>query len=186
MTVRRVATVLGLLAFVLPAVVTAQGLGDVAARERAKREAAKKPAEAKVLTNEDLDKGRPPGTERTGGERASAPASEESRSEAPTSPPMEDRLASERSYLDAIQAAQTRVSEIEQQIQNLRSKLNPMSGSFIYGASGSNSANEEAQVRDQLSRAEGELNAARQTVVEANQALADFKRGRPSAPPLVE
>jgi hypothetical protein len=184
MTVRRVATVLGLLAFVLPAVSTAQGLGDVAARERSKRDAGKKAAEAKVLTNEDLDKGRPPGAARTGGPAASAP--EASPAEAPTSPPMEDRLAAERPYLDAIQAAQTRASEIEQRIQDLRSKLNPMSGSFIYGASGSNSANEEAEVRDQLNQAEGELNAARQAVVTANQALQDFKQGRASAPPVVE
>jgi predicted nucleic acid-binding Zn-ribbon protein len=61
-----------------------------------------------------------------------------------------------------------------------------MSGSFIYGASGSNSANEEAEVRDQLNQAEGELNAARQAVVTANQALQDFKQGRASAPPVVE
>jgi len=186
MTVRRVTTVLGLLALVLPAVSTAQGLGDAAARERAKRDAAKKAAEAKVFTNQDLDAGRPPGTAPTSGQAASAPASEERPAEAPSSPPMEDRLAAERPYLDAIQAAQTRVSEIEQRIQDLRSKLNPMSGSFIYGATGSNSANEEAEVREQLNQAEGELNAARQTAVAANQALADFKRGRPSAPPLVE
>jgi len=183
-TVRRVTTVLGLLALVLPAVSTAQGLGDAATRERAKRAAAKKAAEAKVFTNQDLDASRPPGTAPTSGQAAST--REESPAEAPTSPPIEDRLAAERPYLDAIQAAQTRVSEIEQRIQDLRSKLNPMSGSFIYGASGSNSANEEAEVREQLNQAEGELNAARQTAVAANQALEDFKRGRPSAPPLVE
>lgn len=184
MTVRRATIILGLLAFVLPAVATAQGLGDVAARERAKRTAAKKASETKVLTNDDLDKGRPPGSTSTSGASTAAP--EASPAEAPTSPPMEDRLAAERPYLDAIQASQTRVSEIEQRIQDLRSKLNPMSGSFIYGASGSNSANEEAEVRDQLNQAEAELNAARQAVVAANQALQDFKHGRPSAPPVVE
>jgi hypothetical protein len=184
MTVRRVATVLGLLALVLPAVSTAQGIGDVAARERAKRAAAKKASEAKVLTNDDLNAGRPPGSTSTSGASTAAP--EERPADAPSSPPMEDRLANERPYLDAIQAAQTRASEIEQRIQDLRSKLNPMSGSFIYGASGSNSANEEAEVRDQLNQAEGELNAARQAVVTANQALQDFKQGRASAPPVVE
>jgi hypothetical protein len=184
MTGRRVATLIGLMALVLPAVVAAQGLGDVAARERAKRDAAKKATEAKVLTNEDLDKGRPPGAAGTGGQAASAP--EESSAEAPTSPPMEDRLANERPYLDAIQTAQTRVSEIEQRIQGLQSKLNPMSGSFIYGASGSNSANEEAEVREQLRQAESELTEARQAVVAANQALEESRQGRPSAPPVVE
>jgi hypothetical protein len=184
MTVRRATIVVGLLAFVLPAVATAQGLGDAAARERAKRDAAKKASEAKVLTNDDLDKGRPPGSTSTSGASTAAP--EERPAEAPSSPPMEDRLANERPYVDALAAARARVSGIEQRIQDLRSKLNPMSGSFIYGASGSNSANEEAEVRDQLNQAEAELNAARQAAVAADQALQDFKQGRASAPPVVE
>jgi hypothetical protein len=190
-TVRRATVVLGLLAFLLPAVSTAQGLGDAAARERAKREVAKKASEAKVFTNDDLDKGRPPESTSTStststsNSRASAPAQDENPSEASSSSPMEDRLANERPYLDALQAAQARVSQIEQRIRDLRSKLNPMSGTFIYGATGSNSLTEEAEVREQLTQAEGELNAARQAVVAASQALQDFKQGRPSAPPVV-
>jgi len=183
MTVRRMEIVLGLLALAVPALVAAQGLGDAAARERARRDK-QQATKTPVLTNEDLDKGRPPDADRAGEQRPAA--SEESRSEAPTSPPMEDRLANERPYLDALQAARTRVAEIEKRIQDMRAKLNPMSGSFIYGATGSNSANEEAEVREQLNQAEAELNAARQAAVEANQALEDFKRGRPSAPPLVQ
>jgi hypothetical protein len=183
MTTRRMTIVLGLLAFVVPAVATGQGLGDAAARERAKRQAAKKAAETKVLTNEDLEKGRPPGAARTTGEAATAPAEGGGGAEPGESPPLQDRLADERPYLDAVQAAQSRLSQLEARIQELRAKLNPMSGSFIYGASGSNSANEEAEVRQQLNQAEGELNAARQAVVAANQALQDFKRGRSSAPP---
>jgi chromosome segregation ATPase len=184
MIVRRVAIVLGLVAFVLPAVSVAQGLGDVAARERAKREAAKKASDAKVITNDDLDKARPPGSASPSG--TSVSGREERPAEDSSPPPIEDRLANERPYLDALQAAKTRVSQIEQKIQNLRSKLNPMSGSFIYGATGSNSAEEEAQVREQLTQAEAELNEARQTVVAANQALQDHKQGRPSAPPVVQ
>jgi hypothetical protein len=186
MTVRRLASVLGLLAFLLPALAAGQGLGDAAARERAKREATKKKAgETKVLTNEDLDRGRPPGSTSASGTTAASPE-ERPAEEASPPPPMEDRQAGERPYLDAIQAAQTRVSQIEQRIQELRSKLNPMSGSFIYGATGSNSAEEEAQVREQLTQAEGELNAARQAAAAASEALQDFKRGRPSPPPLVQ
>jgi hypothetical protein len=178
----RIAIVLGLLALVLPGLAAAQGLGDAAARERAKRakqEAAKK---VPVLTNEDLDKGRPPATTQTGGESAPSPAAA-SAGDYKESPPMEDRFAGERPYLDAIREAQMRLSEVESKIQELGAKLNPMSGSFIYGASGSGSANEEAEVRAQLSQAEGELNEARQAVVAANQALDDFHQGRPSAPP---
>jgi hypothetical protein len=184
MIVRRVAIVLGLVAFVLPAVAAAQGLGDVAARERAKRDAAKKASEAKVLTNDDLDRGRPPGSTSTSG--ASAAAREERPEEAPSPPPMEDRLAAERPYLDALQAAQTRVAQIEQRIQELRSKLNPMSSSFIYGGtSGGDLVAEEMRIREELTRAEGELNEARQAVAAANEALQDFKRGSASAPPVV-
>jgi hypothetical protein len=185
MTARHATIVLGLLAFALPAVAAAQGLGDAAARARAKREAAEKKSEAKVFTNDDLEKGRPPesASTSTSTSRASAPTQDENPSEDSSSSPMEDRLANERPYLDALQAAQTRVAQIEQRIQGLRSKLNPMSGSFIYGATGSNSATEEAEVREQLTQAEGELSAARQAVVQANQALQDFKQGRRSAPP---
>jgi hypothetical protein len=184
MTVRRIATVLGLLALVLPGLAAAQGLGDAAARERARRAKQDASKKAAVLTNEDLDKGRPPAAERTGGEGASSAAA--SAGDYRESPPIEDRLAPERPYLDAIMAAQTRVSQVESRVQELGAKLNPMSGSYIYGATGSNSANEEAEVREQLRQAESELNEARQAVVAANQALQDFRQGRPSAPPVVE
>jgi hypothetical protein len=184
MTVRRIATVLGLLSLVLPGLAAAQGLGDAAARERAKRakqEAAKK---APVLTNEDLEKGRPPAAARPGGEGASSAA--EGGGDYRESPPLEDRLAPERPYLDAIMAAQTRVSQVESRIQELGAKLNPMSGSYIYGATGSNSANEEAEVREQLGQAEAELAEARQAVAAANQALQEFQQGRSPAPPVIQ
>lgn len=185
MTVRRIATVLGLLALVLPGLAAAQGVGDAAARERARRAKQETAKKAAVLTNEDLDKGRPPAAERTGGEEAASSAAA-SAGDYRESPPIEDRLAPERPYLDAIMAAQTRLSQVESRIQELAAKLNPMSGSFIYGASGSNSANEEAEVRDELRQAESELDEARQAVVAANQALGEFRQGRPSAPPVVQ
>lgn len=185
MTARRLATALALLALAGPAAVAAQGLGDAAARERVRRDAARKAAaakaaeEAKVFTNEDLEAGRPPGAKP--GEAQAAPA--EAGSAPAESPPLQDRFGDERPYLDALQAAQTRLAGVEQRIQELRAKLNPMSSSFIYGAYGSNSANEEAQVREQLSQAEAELDEARQAVAAANQSLQDFKQGRPPAPP---
>jgi hypothetical protein len=49
-----VKTTLVLVAMLLPVPLAAQGLGDTAARERKKREAAKAPAPAKVFTNQDL------------------------------------------------------------------------------------------------------------------------------------
>jgi len=63
MTSRRIALVSGLLSASLVTPLAAQGLGDTAAREREKRAAQAKAKQdaAKVFTNEDLDKGRPPG-----------------------------------------------------------------------------------------------------------------------------
>ncbi len=177
MTPLRVATIVGLLAVALPGSGVAQGLGDAAARERARREKLEQTKKAPVLTNEDLDKGRPPGTAAEGASSAAESG------EAPReSPPVEDRFAAERPYLDALKEAQTRASQLESRIQELGAKLNPMSGSFIYGATGSNSANEEAEVREQLRQAESELTEARQAVQTANQALQEFRQGR-SAPP---
>jgi hypothetical protein len=177
MTVLRVATVLSLLALALPGSGVAQGLGDAAAREKARREKQEARKKAPVLTNEDLDKGRPPtsGTS-TGSETAPAAAGSETRAE---SPPPEDRFAAERPYLDAVTQAQTRVSQVEARIQELGAKLNPMSTSFIYGSQGSGSANEEAEVRAELSQAQGELTQARQELVAATQALQDVRQGRP-------
>ena len=182
MTLRRIAIVLGLLALALPALAAAQGLGDAAAREREKRQAAKKPAPAKVYTDDDLAEGRPPGTASADGANpssttstpgAASPAPEQSSPEA-------DRRAEDQQYVEAVTTAQARVAQVEKRIQELQARLNPMSTTYIYGdfnVSG-NKAAEEAQVRSQLSEAEGELTAARQDVATATQALQDFKVGR--------
>jgi len=184
--------VLALLVLALPGWLAAQGLGDVAAAARAKRAKqaeAKKADETKVFTNDDLDKGRPAGetqADSEGSSRARPTRSEEVSSE--DRPPSEepsgvvDRFADQRPLLDALTAAQSRVSTIEARIQELRSKLNPMSGSFIYGAYGSNSANEEAAVRSELQQAETDLAGARQEVAAATEAVARARQGRPRPP----
>jgi hypothetical protein len=172
----RTAIPLVLLALVLPGLAAAQGMGDVAAREKARREKQEAAKKAPVLTNQDLDKGRPAGAPPAGEGASSSPS--EGGGDAPASPPIEDRFAAERAYIDAVQAARGRVAALESRIQELQAKLNPMSGSFIYGATGSNSANEEAQVRSDLTQAESDLSGARQALVEANQALEDVHQGR--------
>jgi hypothetical protein len=195
----RIALVVGLALLAWPAAAAAQGLGDTAARERARRakETATGKAEpARVFTNDDLNEGRPPGAEVTSGEAegtsgaynappaGSSPSDErqvsskESGAPDGSGEPGDDRASRERPYLDAITNAQVRVSQIESRIKALGDKLNPMSGSFIYGAGGSNSANEEAQVRSELTQAEGELTQARQELARANQALQDARQGR--------
>jgi hypothetical protein len=166
--------VLGLLAVALPALGAAQGLGDVAVREKAKR-AKQAKAEPKVFTNQDLDAGRPPSTPGSGNAGAAAEAASEP---SPPEPAADDRMAQERPLLDAITSAQTNVSSIEARIKELGDKLNPMSGSFIYGATGSNDANEELRVRDEMRQAEAQLVEARQALAAANQAVQDSRQGR--------
>jgi len=180
MSARRIVASLGLLAFALTASLAAQGLGDTAARERAKRtsqtEAKKEPA--KVFTNQDLDAGRPPGSKPTS-EGTGAPVPRENEaSDSSDSSPEPDRREQERRFLDAISAAQQQVTQAETQVRSLAERLNPMSTSYIYGTGGSNDANEELRVRAELRQAETELQAARQSVVTATRQLEDFRLGR--------
>jgi hypothetical protein len=183
----------------LAATAGAQGLGDTAARERAKR--AKVKQDAKVFTNDDLDAGRPPGTKKPeegsssqpyaatseSSESSESPESSEQQeaqqenqeSTAPRSLSVSERAEQERSYRDAITAAQQGVTAAEGRVRQLQDKLNPMSVSFIFGAGGSNDPNEEIRVREELRQAEANLQSARQAEAEARKNLEDFRQGRP-------
>ena len=179
MTNRRLALAALVLGFLAPAVAVAQGLGDTAAREREKRakEAVKKAAPARVFTGEDLAVGRPPGQTATASESSGAVPEAESPAESGP-PPLEDPQAAVRPYIENLRQAQGRVEAVEARIRELSGKLNPMSTRFIYGGSGSNSANEEAAVRQQLQEAESELREARAAVTTASQAMEDARQGR--------
>lgn len=183
MNVLRAAAVIAALGLVA-APAAAQGLGDKAARERAKRaaEAKKKKEPAKSFTNEDLEAGRPPGTKPAEG-AAEQPAA--GGAEAPAPAPVEAPLERERPYLDAVSSAQQALTAAETRVRALADKLNPMSVSYIYGAGGSNDANEELRVRAELTQAESELQAARQALATANQNLQAARQGRAPGP-LVE
>jgi hypothetical protein len=175
----------------LAAISSAQGLGDTAAREKAKREK-RRAGTARVITNQDLESGRPPGWKPESGTATSSPSpapeasSEGDSSESESSrSPFEDRNAALRPYLDAVTQAQSRLGETETRIRELQGKLNPMSTTFIYGEfndTGTDKAAEEAQVRSELTEAEGRLAEAKQALAAAQQALDDFQRGRSSEP----
>jgi hypothetical protein len=187
MSAFRVAVGTGLLGLLLVAPTSAQGLGDTANKEKAKRaaKAQEKKDPAKSFTNEDLVAGRPPGAKTessSGGEGQSLSETKPAPAEAPA--PVEDKAAQERSYLDAITAAQQSVTAAETKVRALSDKLNPMSVSYIYGAGGSNDANEELRVRAELRDAETQLQGARQALVSANQNLQNARQGR--APGLQE
>lgn len=187
MRARLCALILVLGALALPAEAAAQGLGDTAARERdrrAKKAAAQKKEPAPVFTNDDLGEG--PDASASGKGNAAGAATPAVPSESPPQRRSDDRgerPSQEQPYVNAVNAAQNHVNGVETRIRQLGDKLNPMSGSFIYGPTGSNNANEEAQVRAELTRAEAELNQARQDLASAQQALADFRRGRAPGPP---
>jgi hypothetical protein len=179
----RIAALAGLLGFALASATAAQGLGDTAARERAKRAAKaqeQKKQPSKVFTNDDLAEGRPPGAkDEDGGENENQSPLPRSEEDSAPSSSSGDPLADERPLLDAVSAAQQGVTAAETKVRQLSEKLNPMSVSYIYGAGGSNDANEELRVRAELREAESQLQTARQTLVQANKDLQDQRRGRP-------
>jgi hypothetical protein len=182
MSLRRTEGLAFLLALAVPAGASAQGLGDAAARERAKRQAAKPPGPAKSFTNEDLEKGRPPGQAAAAGDASPAPVGE---ADAPVPEPSEpDRVTQEKPYMDAVMGARSALTAAEARVRELQDRLNPMSINFVFGAatSGDQTA-EAARVREELQQAEAQLGQARQALAQANQALEDFRMGRTPQPP---
>lgn len=174
-----------LLALVVPGLAAAQGLGDVAARERQKRAAAGPRAKPRVLSNDDLRK------DEAGkaASQATAP-SPESSSDSPSAPgseraPENEEAAAQRGRLEQAQAevdsARAAVVAAEARIKDLGDKLNPMSPSFIYGAGQTgDAAGEEIRTRQALQQAEGELGQARDALVRANRSYEDVRQGRPA------
>jgi hypothetical protein len=181
MSAGRIGTLLALVVLACGWEASAQGLGERAAKERQKREQAKKQP-AKVFTNDDLDAGRPPGSKPTGSGGESAAPTPGGLDEERSSAPEVDRVTEERGFIDAIRNAEHEVNATEARIRELQAKLNPMSTSYIYGSPTGGGANEEQRVRAELRDAEDELQAARQALLTANQNLQGFRQGRPRRP----
>jgi hypothetical protein len=161
------AAMLGLVVTVsLPVVAMAQGLGDAAVRERARREKqAASGHDGRRFSNDDLEQGKPTGAGKTKKKTSSSPASSEQApsSTRDTATSSESGPPSPRSEpSEPASPPESATAALEARIQRLQDKLNPMSGSFIYGASGSGDANEELRVRSELQQAEAELARARQ------------------------
>lgn len=193
MTLRRF--LLALVVLGMPAVLAAQGLGDFAARERARRATeakAEKVDPLPVYTDDDLKAYRPADAEDDGDDEDNAGGSEEGQSGENESP--EDRERDERrqadrqrvrgrsdpnrAQRDEASRAQSEVDQIEARIRVLNGKLNPMSRDYIYGQAQSvDAANEEIQVRQELSNLEGRLGDARQDLVEAQSELSSADSG---------
>lgn len=165
MSARRLVCALGLL--LVPFLARAQGLGDVAAREKVKREkdARTAKAQAPAYTNADLEAGQPEGAKKgDGAAAAGGAAAEPSAAEQAAQPESREGRSADRDRQgrdQAVKAAQEALVAAEARVQELRNKLNPMSTSFIYGPTGSNSAEEEARVTAELKEAEQAVEAAR-------------------------
>jgi hypothetical protein len=153
----------------------AQGLGDVAARERAKREKETAGADAarQVFDNEDLERGRPAGSEQKDGKkRTSSSAASQSPSGEEVGAPeagivSPDISAPDREAEPPSPPGGSSVAELEARIKVLQDRLNPMSGSYIFGPFGSGDPTEEPRTRDELQRLEAELVKAREEAARA-------------------
>ncbi len=171
----------------LPAAVAAQGLGDTAARERVRRESESKDTKADprpVYTNNDLKVYRPAGDEDDeddgdDGDDGDTAAEREGRAEKQRSRArVRGRTDPNRAQRDEASRAQSEVDQIEARIRQLNGKLNPMSRDYVYGQAQSvDAANEEIQIRQELSQLEGRLRDARDDLTEANDELSNADRG---------
>jgi len=180
----------------LPAAVAAQGLGDTAARERVRRESESQDTKADtrpVYTNNDLKVYRPAGGENdendgdngdegnggNDGDEGDTVAEREARAEEQRSRSrVRGRTDPNRAQRDEAGRAQSEVDQIEARIRRLNGRLNPMSRDYIYGQAQSvDAANEELQVRQELSELEERLRDTRQDLVEASEELSNADRG---------
>ncbi len=128
-----------------------QGLGDAAARERAKR--GKQGGQGPTFSNDDLERGKPKDSgKKKEGEEEGKPAPP------PTSPDLEPAPP------PAAPATPDPpdIAGIEAKIKEVQDKLNPMSSNYVHGAFGSLDPNEEARLRSELSRLQAELAKAQE------------------------
>jgi hypothetical protein len=176
----------------LPAVVVAQGLGDVAAREREERQ--KKKAETKeevrTFSNDDLEGLAETSNEESSGtvsEPGSATVSPGSAGTAPSRTPTQARAAREQPYQARVDQARARVQALEARLEDLRQRLNPMSTTYIYGSTGGpvggTQADEEQRVRSQITALERQLAQEREALRAAEAALQRARRGGGSTSP---
>jgi len=171
----------------LPWPVAAQGLGDAAAREKERRtkeaQAGGKKAEPTSYTNDDLPGSKEPSKKEEGKEAAPAARPSRERPAEESSPgPLAERAAAEREYEGKVDAAQKEMDALDARVRDLQAKLNPMSTTYIYGATGA-VAEDELRVRNELRDTEARLAAARQALETAKNELSEFRLGRRSPPP---
>jgi hypothetical protein len=167
------ASLVALAALALAAGASAQGIGDVAARERAKRQAASTSTEKRAFDNVDLEQGRPPGA------KSDAPADKPQPAQEPAegASPEEAMRARVQAAEEAVQAAEKEVVRLEGRQQEILDMLNPMSVKYVYGQARSMDATaEEQRLKDELAALPARIEAAKKAVIDAQRAVADARR----------
>ena len=170
-----------------PAALAAQGLGAFAARERARRATETNDEKADprpVYTDHDLKAYRPAGSEddeddEDGQDREDGGSEDENEEQRRADRRrVRGRSDPNRAQRDAASQSQSRVDRMQARIRELNGKLNPISRDYVYGQAQSvDAANEEIQIRQELSDLEGQLQGARQDLVEATAELSNADRG---------
>jgi hypothetical protein len=173
----------------LAAVAGAQGLGDVAARERQERQ--KKAAEAKdevrTFSNDDLEGLSEVSNEDSKG-TVSTPGDATASSGSPARGPSSTRTRAGQTqpYEARADQARARVQALEARLEDLQQRLNPMSTTYVYGSTagpvGGTLADEEQRVRSQITAIERQLEQEREALSAAEAALQQAQRGG-SPPP---
>jgi hypothetical protein len=149
---------------------SAQGLGDAAASARAKRQKQAAGGTGKSFSNEDLERGKPAAAKKT---KASSAAPSESApsttSETESAPEPEAPPQSEPPPEPPAEpvAEPPTIPELEARVKLLQDKLNPMSGTYIFGPFGSGDPTEEPRTRNELQQLEADLAKAREAAERA-------------------
>jgi hypothetical protein len=157
----RMAPVLVAAALLAPAVLTAQSLGEVAAKEKERREKSTKPA--KAYGENDLRSG---GT--LTGTAGSAPAAEPSPGAspaadgdkaAPAEPTAEEQAAKQKAWQDHRARIQSEIARITASINSFQARLNDNTGP-MYGPGRQSVAENLERAKADLVRAQADLDAS--------------------------
>ena len=176
-----------LVALLLPGLVSAQGLGDAAAKEKQKRKANPNAGKARTITNDDLkkeeedaksksDSGASPTLDNNPASGSTQAQREQPRSTEGSGDSQSAAVDRAQSQVDSARSA---VVTAEARVKELSDKLNPMSPSFVYGQpNAADATGEEMRTREALKSAQIELDGARANLVKANRDLEDVRQGR--------
>ncbi len=146
--------------------VRSQSLGEIAAREKERREQAKKSG-AKAYGEDDLKKpskgtySAPSGEASAPQATGDKPAADAAKGEKAAKTPEEQKAEAQKAWADKLQKARQEVAELNTRIEQIQTELNDLSGP-LYGSGRANSA-------DALEKAKASLAAKQQEIAAAEE-----------------